>query len=144
MYLDNQNWIINNIGSRGAYQACYPSGAYSPELIQILQSIGVLTGRTTNMGYETTPITNPDDFFELKVQSLSAYPSDLDSARESIAKAVADGSTVIFMIHKMTVSPQGDDLTTSILQTVVDLTKSYVDQGKLSVMTMSEWYNAAQ
>ena len=64
-YRENQEWILSNGWERGAYHVCYPSGNFSDELIDLLQGMGVLTGRSVIDGLQTMPV---DDFFRIPVQ----------------------------------------------------------------------------
>ena len=75
-YLENQNWIIDHIGDRGAYHIAYPSGSYVPEYFPILRGIGALTARTIDQNVDpTTMITDPDDYYyTLPIKSLSSEP----------------------------------------------------------------------
>ena len=141
MYLDNQNWIINTFNNRGAYHAAYPSGLYTNELIAILKSIGVQTGRATNEALQPTPVANPDDYYTLPVETLSSNWGDMSYTMGKIDEAVRDGKTIIFMIHKVDIARASLTTITTDFQQIVSYCKSYADQSKLSVMTMSEWYN---
>jgi peptidoglycan/xylan/chitin deacetylase (PgdA/CDA1 family) len=148
LYLDNQNWIISRIGERGAFHIAYPSGLYSSQLIEIIKRQGAITGRAANNdaedGFTPTPVSNPNDFYTLPVVSLESSDDALQYARDSIDKVVRDGSTVIFMIHRVTLKEDGFiDLTQADLQTIVDYAKLQVDAERLSVMTFSKWYASA-
>lgn len=139
-YLDNQTWIIENIGSRGARHAAYPSGSYMPEYVEMLRSIGTLTARTTEQANIVTPVTDPDYFYRLPVKSVSSNPGSIDRTKQAIDAAVKDGTTVILMLHK--VEPEPGSLITTIedLQQLVDYVSVYVNRRLLQVVTMSQWY----
>jgi uncharacterized protein YjdB len=166
VYLDNQNWLLSddNVGAnenlplsklnwyRGAYHAAYPSGLYSPALIRIIQGLGVLTGRTTIDGNQSHPVS---DFYGLPVQYVETeYVTVINPGENNLAQVIAaidtaikstNPQTVILMIHKVADQKiKDDDLITleSDLQAIVDLASIEVDDGKLSVLTISEWYNA--
>ena len=147
LYKDNTDWIIQNLGPRGAFHACYPSGYYTPELISLLKNIGIMTSRTTNESSQQTPVTDPANYYELPTWPLETIlnpePGDspLEIATAAIEAAIPAGSTIVFMVHR--VSPVLSDLvlTTQDLQAVIDYIKSKQDQVK--VMTISEWYNKA-
>jgi uncharacterized repeat protein (TIGR02543 family) len=147
IYLDNQNWIIQRIGARGAFHVCYPSGYYSPALIGIIQGQGVITARAANndaeFGFTPTPVTDPADFYELPVISLESSDKALDYALPAIEQAAADGSTVVFMIHRVEPTNGNLVLTTTDLQAIVNYASRYVSAGQLNVMTISEWYAAS-
>ncbi|NLC84496.1 MAG: polysaccharide deacetylase family protein, partial [Ruminococcaceae bacterium] len=142
-YLNNQNWIIENVGARGARHIAYPSGLFVPDYLPILRGIGALTARTTVQVNQVTPIENPDTYYLLPIKSVSSKTADsIVRTKTAIDNAVRDGSTVILMLHDVlevygTTSP-----TTTIadLQSLVDYVKNYVDGGSLQVQTISEWY----
>ena len=141
MYLENQNWIISEFGERGAYHACYPSGLFSDPLIDVLKNIGVLTARATIESLISTPISNPDDYYRLPVKPITSNWGDMTSTLAKIDKAVTNGQTLIFFLHRVDLERAELTTITSDFQEVVDYCKYYSDQGLLSVMTMSEWYN---
>ncbi len=142
IYLDNQNWLLANNWVRGAYHACYPSGKYSDQLIEILKEIGVLTGRATDESSagntQTIPVSN---FYKLPVQYVETEQSNLDDVKAAIKYAVDHGTTAILMIHKVQPADGNLVVTTSDFQQIVTYAKGFSDQGSLSVMTMSDWYD---
>jgi peptidoglycan/xylan/chitin deacetylase (PgdA/CDA1 family) len=147
LYQDNTDWIIQQFGARGAFHACYPSGYYTPELISLLQELGIMTVRTTNESSQPTPVTDPANYYELPTWPLETIlnpdPGDspLEIATAAIEAAIPAGSTVVFMVHK--VEPVLADLvlTTADFQAVINYIKS--KQNQVQVMTISEWYNKA-
>lgn len=139
-YLDNQTWIEQNVGLRGARHACYPSGSYMPEYIPMLRGIGALTARTTTQANIVTPVTDPDFFYQLTNKSVSSNPGSIDRTKEAIDAAVRDGTTVILMLHKVEPEPGSLITTTADFQLLVDYVSSYVNKKQLEVATMSQWY----
>jgi peptidoglycan/xylan/chitin deacetylase (PgdA/CDA1 family) len=137
-YRENQEWIIANGWTRGAYHACYPSGAFSDELITILQGMGVLTGRSIIDGIQAIPVT---DFFRIPVQYVETEHGMVAEVKASIDSAIASGGTVVLMIHR--VMPTDGNLVTTRadLQSIVNYVLS--KSNNIAVMTMSEWYNYA-
>jgi uncharacterized repeat protein (TIGR02543 family) len=134
-YRENQEWILSNNWTRGAYHACYPSGAFSDQLITILKGMGVLTGRSVIDGLQAVPVT---DFFRIPVQYVES--GNVAVVEQFVDSAVQTGSTAVLMIHR--VEPTAGDLvtTTADFQTIVNYVKS--KSNSLTVMTMSEWYNS--
>lgn len=149
IYQENQNWIVQQFGARGAFHACYASGNYTPQLIDVLKGLGVMTTRATMEANQPTPVTNVANYYELPCQALeSKFASDdedpVEKASDTINDAITTGSTVIFMIHKVeTAKTDADDLilTTGDLSSIVNFIKGKADQ--VSVMTMNEWYTQA-
>ncbi len=150
VYQDNQNWLITSGWTRSAYNAAYPSGLYSAPLIEILKNMGVLTGQST---IEDTPGTNQaipvTNFFELPVQFVETEVvnpgTNLADVKAAIDYAVANGTTSVLMLHKVEPTKLNENdliVTIADLQAIVDYAKAKTDANQLSVMTMSEWYNA--
>jgi peptidoglycan/xylan/chitin deacetylase (PgdA/CDA1 family) len=134
-YQENQEWIISNGWTRGAYHACYPSGAFSDQLITILEGMGVLTGRSAIDGNQSIPVT---DFFRIPVQYVEA--GNVAEVKASVDSAIQTGSTVVLMIHRVMPTAGNLVIKTSDFQKIVDYVKS--KNNSLAVMTMSEWYNS--
>lgn len=138
-YLDNQNWLLQNGWTRGAYHAAYPSGYYSMELIDYLKGIGVKTARTVNYGLTTAPVEDPQyGCYLLPVQFVE--DGNAASVKAYIDKAVSLRETGILMIHKVEDNPGDLVITTSDFQQIVDYAQKYVNSSQLEVLTMSEWY----
>lgn len=148
-YLVNQDWIEDNGWLRGARHVCYPSGSYSQRLIEILQEIGVKSGRTVEYGIQPTPVFN---IYKLKCVALgrdTALPENMARVKNEIDRAVGTGSTLFFMLHRVEENPEPDDggnnygqlaIATATLTEIVDYVDAYVQQGKLDVVTISQWY----
>lgn len=146
-YLDTQNWLLSKGWTRAAHHVCYPSGSYNERLIQILKEIGVKTARTVDFGTQPTPVTN---IYKLKTVAVGR---DTDMARvyREVDQAVATGSSLFFMLHRVEVAPEPDDgganygqiaVSTKNLAALVAYVDQYVQQGALDVVTISQWYDA--
>ena len=148
-YLENQQWILDNLWERGAYHVCYPSGQYNERLIEILQEIGAKSGRTTEYGIQPTPVSN---IYKIKTVFISKnYPENDDHLNNhvipEIHRTVKTGSSLFFMLHRVEDDPEDDEigrLAVSIgdFQKVVEIVDGYVKKEELQVMTISEWYDA--
>ncbi len=139
-YLANQQWLISNGWTRGAYHVAYPYGEYSSQLITILKGIGVLTGRTA-FPNEIQPVP-VSDFYQLATYALQNGNSS--AVKSQIAAAVNSGSTLILMIHEIKDTNGAYIISKSEFQSVVDYAAQYVQQGKLDVTTISQWYNSVK
>ena len=134
-YQDNQDWILSNGWTRGAYHVCYPSGGFSDDLIDILKGMGVLTGRSVINGIQSVPV---DDFFRIPVQWVGA--GNVAQVEDSIDSAIVTGKTIVLMLHRV-MPTEGDLVTlTSDFQEIVDYVN--LNSASIAVMTMSEWYNS--
>jgi peptidoglycan/xylan/chitin deacetylase (PgdA/CDA1 family) len=144
VYRENQEWLLANGWTRGAYHVAYPSGLYSDPLIEILKGMGVLTGRATienedHYNNQTIPVTN---FFKLPVQYVEteARSENLIAVKEAIDYAVAHGTTLFLMLHKVAEKDGDLVVTDAELTELVAYAKARTDANQLSVMTISEWY----
>ena len=135
-YLANQNWLLANGWTRGAYQVAYAGGSYNDQLIESLKAIGVQTARTSQYGVITNPIS---DYYKLKTINV-LY--GLDYVKRQIDEAVRTGSSVILMIHGINETAAQYVTSTADFQAIVDYASQYSNQGSLGVMTVSEWYSA--
>jgi uncharacterized protein YjdB len=135
-YLANQNWLLSNGWTRGAYHLAYTGGSHNAELIESLKAIGVKTARTTIYDLETIPI---EDYYRLKTINVNY---GLAYVKEQIDEAVSTGSTIILMIHGINETAAQYVISTADFQAIVDYASQYSNQGSLSVMTVGEWYSA--
>lgn len=144
-YLVNQNWLLANGWTRGAYHACYPSGTYNERLIEILKEIGVKSARTTEYGIQPTPAY---DMYKLKTVFISRDTS-VDDIKTQIDKAVETGSSLFFMLHRVEDTPVYTDeneynplaVSSEKFSQIVDYVSTLEKQGKLDVNTVSQWYD---
>ena len=149
-YLDNQQWILDKGWDRGAYHVCYPSGKYSDDIINILEGIGVKTARTTVHGIQPTPAP---DLYKIKCVNVSK-PTDISFVKGEIDRAIATGSSLFFMFHRVEPIPEDDYLeaddgeeygplavSTANLTELVDYIYGYTELNKADVVTISQWYD---
>ncbi|MDP4091939.1 MAG: polysaccharide deacetylase family protein [Bacillota bacterium] len=145
-YRDNQTWLDQNGWTRASQHVCYPSGSYNEQVINLLKSIGVKSARTTEYGIQPTPVFN---MYRLKIVFISrdTLVSDIE---KQVDEAVATGSTIIFMLHRVEDSPimtndtEGYNalaVSTANFQAIVNYVKQLSDAGSISVETISQWYN---
>ena len=135
-YLDNQNWLLANGWTRGAYHVAYAGGSYNEQLIASLKEIGVDTARTTIYGVETSPV---NDYYKLKTVNV-VY--GLEYVKGQIDEAVSTGSPIILMIHGINDSGQNYTITPAEFQEIVDYVTAYTNQGRLGITTISDWYDS--
>ena len=135
-YLDNQNWLLANGWTRGAYHLAYTGGSHNDELIESLKGIGVETARTTIYGLESSLV---EDFYRLKTINV-LY--GLDYVKEKIDDAVSSGSPIILMVHGINNSGKEYVISTAEFQEIVDYVSGYSQKGLLDVTTISDWYNS--
>ena len=138
-YLQNQNWLLQQGFNRAAYHVAYPYGFYTPELIDIIQDIGVKSARTVEYGFETIPIT---DFYQLK--TISVKSDNIDIIKSRIDEAIENNYTLILLLHG--VDPLTEEnkrfvISPEQLQELVNHVQLYVNDGVADVQTISQWYS---
>jgi peptidoglycan/xylan/chitin deacetylase (PgdA/CDA1 family) len=146
-YLVNQEWLISSGWARGAKHVCYPSGQYSEKLISILKGIGVESARTTVHGITPVSVSN---IYKIKTVAVGR-DTDIDKyVKNEIDRAVATGSTIMFMFHRVEETPEADDgidnygriaVSTAVFEDLVDYVDDYVQDKNAEVVTISEWYS---
>lgn len=143
-YQDNITWL-NSLGfTRSSPHACYPMGIYDNELLSILPTIGVKSGRTTVHGIQPEPV---EDIYRLKTVAVGR-DTKVSYVKGVIDQAIATGSNVIFMFHDVAPSPclTGPDSTivisTSNLTEIVNYVSIIQQSGIINVPTISQWYNS--
>ena len=137
IYTDCANWLIAKDMPRAAYHVAYPSGLYSSDLIRLLKSLEYKSGRATMYGQQFG-VQYQNELFNLPVYSLGDA-DDLLACLNGIDQAAAGGSTIILMLHRVEPEPGELVTTTDQLQAVVDKAKDRVAEGKISVMTITQW-----
>ena len=140
-FLDNQNWLEGADNdydwSRGARHACYPSGTYTPELLDVLSDIGVLTARTVDPG--NVPSGTGQPLLTLPMISLE---TNVANVKAHLDEAVMNGSTVIIMIHRVEDVPGDLVVSKADFQSVVDYAAQLEAAGSIQVRTISQWYDS--
>ena len=142
-YKANQDWLVKN-WPRGAYNIAYPYGKYSSELVADLKSIGAKTGRTFNELNYTAGLQAMADVNFFSLQGQTVERGNVDEIKRYIDKAVNTGKTGILVIH--IIDPKGGPytITPSDLEEITAYASQYVNNSKLEVLTMSEWYNLSK
>lgn len=140
-YQTNLNWLKANGWTRSADHVCYPQGSHDLELVEVLKSIGVKTARTTIYGIQ--PVAT-EDIYRLKTIPVGKdIPMEL--IKHEIDKAIATGSSLMFMYHKIEDNPtEVFSISTAAFQEIVDYVKQKDDSvpvDDLKVQTISEWYD---
>lgn len=138
-YSDNKAWINKNRWKRAVNHVCYPMGSHNDELITVLKSLGVKTARTTIYGIQPVGV---EDIYRLKTIPVGKdIPMSL--IKDEIDKAVASGSTVMFMLHRIENTPtEVYDISTASFQELVNYVNTLDKANKLDVQTISQWYTS--
>jgi peptidoglycan/xylan/chitin deacetylase (PgdA/CDA1 family) len=139
-YVTAREWLVSKGWVRAASHVSYPYGECSYRLMDLLNQNGFLTGRTASIGFQPLPVSN---FFALKVQEVGG-PYTAAKTMAAIDQAVASGSTIILMIHKINNTTYDYTITPSDFQSIVDYVAAYEANGELQVNTITEWYDSVK
>lgn len=157
-YKVNMDWIKNSGWLRAYEHACYPSGQFDERLINILHGLGVKSARTTVYGTQPTPVFNMYKLKSIYIGRDSVFddptkPDDPNKPywiKSEIDRAVATGSTLFIMLHRVESdtadlsNPEYGPLavTESNFRQVVQYVAGLVQQNAIEVNTVSQWYNS--
>jgi peptidoglycan/xylan/chitin deacetylase (PgdA/CDA1 family) len=131
--------------TRAMYHFCYPSGDYNDEVISSAQSVGTLTGRTTQYGTIVIPryLIIPPKLIIPRTSGLLSLSINDDLSGDQTAAAAeryitegGDNQTIVFMIHH--ISDEGGNLDWSLdrFTTLVE----WMHNNGYQTITISEWY----
>ena len=137
----NRDYILANLGDRGAYHYIYPGGIVNTTLGSraALVEAGMRSGRLVTSqinGRKSTGIDNPMAMFARDLSSAYSAASDLTLLDRSIEA----GASVIFYGHKLvrTGATSGIEMNYSEFQTLIDGVSDRVRDGKVRVVTQSQ------
>jgi peptidoglycan/xylan/chitin deacetylase (PgdA/CDA1 family) len=139
-YITARQWLVSKGWVRAASHVSYPYGETSYSLMDLMNQNNFLTGRTASIGLQPLPVSN---FFALKVQEVGG-PYTAAKTMTAIDQAVASGSTIILMIHKINNTTYDYTITPSDFQSIVDYVAAYEANGELEVNTITEWYDSVK
>ena len=134
-YLINQENLIANGWTRGAYHVAYANDVYNEELVQLLMQMGVLTART--FGTDTLMPTPIQDYYRLSIVDIL---SGLAAVKSQIDEAIRTNATIMLVTHGIADTAFGDKVSLSDFQTIVNYVSQYAGLGQLEVKTISQWY----
>ncbi|WP_179193144.1 Ig-like domain-containing protein, partial [Trichococcus flocculiformis] len=134
-YLINQENLIANGWTRGAYHVAYANDVYNEELVQLLMQMGVLTART--FGTDTLMPTPIQDYYRLSIVDIL---SGLTAVKSQIDEAIRTNATIMLVTHGIADTAFGDKVSLADFQTIVNYVSQYAGLGKLEVKTISQWY----
>ena len=134
-YLINQENLIANGWTRGAYHVAYANDVYNEKLVQLLMQMGVLTART--FGTDTLMPTPIQDYYRLSIVDIL---SGLTAVKSQIDEAIRTNATIMLVTHGIADTAFGDKVSLSDFQTIVNYVSQYAGLGQLEVKTISQWY----
>ena len=134
-YLINQENLIANGWTRGAYHVAYANDVYNEELVQLLMQMGVLSART--FGTDTLMPTPIQDYYRLSIVDIL---SGLTAVKSQIDEAIRTNATIMLVTHGIADTAFGDKVSLADFQTIVNYVSQYAGLGQLEVKTISQWY----
>ena len=134
-YLINQENLIANGWTRGAYHVAYANDVYNEQLIQILKQMGVETART--FGTDTLMSMPIADYYKLAIVDIL---SGLAAVMGQIDEAIRTNATIMLVTHGIADVASGDKVSLADFQAIVNYVSQYAEQGQIDVKTISQWY----
>jgi peptidoglycan/xylan/chitin deacetylase (PgdA/CDA1 family) len=99
-----QAYLVGNGMTRAAQHVAYPYGEFNATVVVAMNQSGVLTGRgTVNHAF-----TLPTDGWMALPCFVLGYPTSLAQAKAAVDAAVISGSILMFLAHRLVVSPSSD------------------------------------
>lgn len=137
----NRDYILTNLGDRGAYHYIYPGGIVNATLDSksAIRAAGMRSGRlvvTQMNGRTSLGFDAPYSLYARELSNNYTPASDLGL----LDRAIAAGGSVIFYGHKlvMTGATGGIEMNYSDFVTLIDGISDRVRDGKLEVVTQSQ------
>jgi uncharacterized repeat protein (TIGR01451 family) len=132
--LDQINFLINNGLTNGAYHLAYPGGYSDEEIYDIMEDLGVLTGR----GLLENLIDNLNG---VNLYQLPAYAivntTPVSTVTGYVDSAIATDSTVILLFHNIVDSnPETYEYLTSDFKSIID----YIANAGVDCLTIDDLY----
>jgi phage replication-related protein YjqB (UPF0714/DUF867 family)/peptidoglycan/xylan/chitin deacetylase (PgdA/CDA1 family) len=134
--LNNTRDYLNDNGFRRASSyAVYPYGSYNSDTLSVLKEEGYEFGRTIVTGFEETPSPR---LKEVKVFNLT-QDITLDEAKKKVDTAIATGSTVVFLNHRLGSTNDSMFYAVDKFESLVAYVKQKQMQNQLDVLTVSQY-----
>ena len=133
-FLIKRGWTRN----QGYLHLAYPQGHFNSTVLAADAAAGLLTARTTMKTLQA-------DLVDQKYLLYSEVPDSTVQTRADIInrvnQAVADGGTLQITFHNLTPYPsKATDWNIADFRAIVDYIAALKAQGKLDVVTLTEWY----
>ncbi|WP_048190948.1 chitobiase/beta-hexosaminidase C-terminal domain-containing protein [Methanobacterium sp. SMA-27] len=128
------NFLIRNGLSRGAYDLAYPGGYSNQDVYDIMNELGIRTGRTT--------LGNPiENFNGLNLYQIPAYTlvntTPVSSVEGYVDNAMASDSTVVILFHNIVnFNPDEYDYLTCNFKNIID----YIAKSGINCITINDLY----
>ena len=128
------NFLISNGLTRGAYDLAYPGGYSNQDVYDIMNELGIRTGRTT-LG------NSIENFNGLNLYQIPAYTlvntTSVSSVEGYIDNAMASDSTVVILFHNIVnFNPDEYDYLTSDFKNIID----YIAKSGINCITINDLY----
>lgn len=130
--------FLNSIGlPEGALNLAYPGGYYNDDVLDIMKSLGVLTGRSTNG--ELIYSLNGVDLYRLPAYTILNTTS-VSTVEGYVDNAINSGSTIILLFHD--IAPKSTD---SYVYTDDDFKAimKYIYSSGINCMNINQLYSQA-
>ena len=136
---ENIQFLTNNGLPNGAYDLAYPGGYYDDNILNIMKSLNMQTGRTI----ESEPIADVGTLTNLyELPGYVVYNTTSVSTIENyIQTAVTNNQTIIILFHNIADSSKGYDynIQTDNFKTVIN----YIAASGINCITIDDLYQEA-
>jgi peptidoglycan/xylan/chitin deacetylase (PgdA/CDA1 family) len=131
-----RQWLIDNGFSRGANTVVYPYGGYNDNTVAVMQEEGITWARSLVDGVDSNPPIRKHDIHTINL--ITGTP--VDYAKKAIDRAIATGSTVVFLNHKYGNTDDGIGMyySTTSFREIVAYVAAKRNQGKCNVLSVSQ------
>lgn len=135
-----RTWLEERGFQCGADILVYPGGAFDEATLEVMKREGFAAGRSLKSLWLTAQDCSLEDAEVCNLISGMAF----DEAKAAVDKAMNNGTTVLFIMHK--VEPVSDDTYMQIGEDFLDQVLSYIanNADKLNVITMTQLLSVNQ
>ncbi len=135
--LEDTNYLIDNGMPNGAYDLAYPGGYSDPDVYNIMNELGIQTGRTT-VGSSISNL-NALDLYQIPAYTIINTTS-VTSVESYVNNAMTSDSTVVILFHDIVSSNATEyQYLTSDFQDIID----YISDSGIDCITINDLYQDA-
>lgn len=133
-----RDWIRANGWDRrnSASHVAYPQGGYNQAVLDAMESLGMITGRTVINRCQSHKIDNR----YLLTRQSHGYTSSQATYRGWVTRAIREGQSTEFNYHKIVASGAAFDTEVNTPQFTDMMDFIFAHSNQLDVVTRTEWY----
>ena len=133
---NNQQYLLDKGFTRGNDHFAYPFGTWNQTVIDTLESIGIKTARTVQVGTMDSPYIV--DMYRLFACTCGATGNNLTQTKSWLDKIILRESTMFSLHHEfVSNNPTGTAWLINDFKSWID----YIAARKIECVTINEWYD---